>query len=221
MSGGGRVTFDTIKKWLVEGKDNPDNLVDLKWSIIDEKEEEGSRALRATHPKVPINLLVLSAKSTKGKEFDYVRLVIETFIETRDLPPETKLKFYRILLDLPKLPLTKLYLYGPDDTVGIAADLDLRSLSKEEFDDALAMLLLVYTYLKKLSTGLEELMTKEEILMLGLLVRNYIEKGMTKDEIIDTLVKNGLPKEIANDLVNTVYTITGGSEKRGSDSLYM
>jgi hypothetical protein len=217
------VSLETIKRWLEEGSEDADNLVDLRWTIIEEYTEDGRlTGFRASHPRIPINLLVLQGKFKERAGLNFVRLVIETFIDTIDLAPEEKLKFYRALLELSKIPLTKFYLYGESDTVGIAVDLDLRSLSKNEFDDALVMLAMTYAYLKRLSSSIKEIMSKDEIVVLGALVKSYIDRGERKSDIVEYLVRNGLERELAQELVETVYTLaSGGRGERKEDTLYM
>ncbi len=222
-----RVGLETIKEWLEEGKDNPDTLVDLKWAIIEEKkEQERLVSLRASHPSLPINLLILlltPQRLAKAGVIQTIRLVIETDIPTVDLDPQEKLFVYRDLLSSSRLPLVKFYIYGEHHFIGIAVDLDLKSLSKAEFNDALAMLMAAYLYLRK-NEAFTRYLRREELMMLAKLVVNYIRKGASKEEIIEYLVESGVERGQAEEIVDSIYKLSGESEQdkgKTSESMYI
>ncbi len=204
--------MERIYKWLIEGREDADNIVDLRWQVIRERKDEKGRLeyFRVTHPSIPINLLVLRGEGF-GKA-PLVRLVVETMLETRDLEPEAKLKLYRILLYAAKLPYVKYYLFGDSDRIAIAADIDPTSLSKEEFNHILTSLVYGYAALAEVE-GLKEEFMSEQTLVLFALVRAYQEKGLSKDEAVRKLIKNGLEKDMAQKLVDMVYTAFPGKEK--------
>ena len=212
----GPVRLEDIRAWLEEGRDEADNLVDLKWVVYDEKRGgDGSLiSFRASHPMVPVNLLVLLVSEGLGSRGPIMRLVVETGIPTVDLEPREKLKLYRSLLRMSRLPLSKFYLFGDDHEIGVAVDLDLRSLSKEEFDDALMLLSLAYLYLRELSPEIERAMRREEIDVLTRLVRNYIESGRSREEVVRILVDGGMPRDEAERIVSLIYDEEGRPRRR-------
>ncbi|MCE4628386.1 MAG: hypothetical protein F7C34_04475 [Desulfurococcales archaeon] len=207
------VSLETIKKWLVEGTDEPETFVDLRWTILEERRENGElKYFIASHPRIPVRLLVMSLNTLKS--VPVARLVIETGIPTVDLQAEDKLILYRWLLDANKLPMAKYYIYGEDHNIGVAVDLDLRSISREEFNDSLMTLFVAYISLKKASRVLERIASKEELVTLSQLVARYIEKGISKEEVIRYLVSNGLDEEVAREIVDTIYRLASESEEK-------
>ena len=216
-------SLETIKEWLVEGTDEPETFVDLRWTILEEERENGElKYFVASHPRVPVRLLVMALSTLKG--IPVARLVIETGIPTVDLPAGEKLSLYRWLLDANKLPMAKYYIYGGDHSIGVAVDLDLRSISREEFNDSLMTLFVAYISLKKASRALERIASKEELVTLSQLVARYIEKGMSREEVIRYLVSNGLDEEAAREIVNTIYRLASeakGESKRDDSGMFM
>ena len=216
-------SLETIKEWLVEGTDEPETFVDLRWTILEEERENGElKYFVASHPRVPVRLLVMALSTLKS--IPVARLVIETEIPTVDLPAGEKLSLYRWLLDANKLPMAKYYIYGGDHSIGVAVDLDLRSISREEFNDSLMTLFVAYISLKKASRALERIASKEELVTLSQLVARYIEKGMSREEVIRYLVSNGLDEEAAREIVNTIYRLASeakGESKRDDSGMFM
>ena len=214
-----QVSIEDVRKWLVEGREDADNLVDLMWVVLDEiRDEEGNlEALRVSHPRVPINLLVVDIRNPKGKpeEPGVIRLVAETDIETIDLEPKDKLKLYRFLLDGSRLPLLKYYIYGDEDTIGVAVDLDKKSLSKEEFNDALMSLAFGVAYLARFK-ALASQIGSEAYMMLFKMAAVYAQKGRKKEEIVQAFIKSGLSKEDAESIVDMVFAQLGVSESKES-----
>ena len=199
-----------IKEWLVQGSDEPESFVDMKWQVIDERVEDGKlTALRVTYPNTPVNLVVVDMENpdVKIKAF---RMVIETGIRLLDLSPNTKFEVYRVLLDLSMIPLVKLYVFGEDQEIGVAVDLDKKSLSKEEFNEALAALLAGYRALvEMLPRDLKEEASEEALLVIYKLVENWYRSGVSRESAYRSLVKAGLDEEFAGRLVDLIYG--GGS----------
>ena len=210
-------SMEDVRSWLEEGRDEAEDLVDLRWEVLEEKrgEDGGLASFRATHPALPVNLLVLHVPIGEGP--GAVRLVVETGLDTVDLEPGEKLRLYRSLLRLSRMPLAKYYLYGEEHEIGIAVDLDLRSLSREEFNDALATLALAYLYLRDLSPSLRERMRREEVRVLAKLVANYVEKGRSREEIVELFTRSGLSRKEAEKIVSSAFREAG----RGGATIYM
>lgn len=204
-----KVSLEAIKTWLVEGVDEPETFVDLRWEVLDEYRDSDGRliSLRVTHPRIPVNLVVLDMEVGETK-LPCIRLVVETGIETIDLEPRLKTKLYRLLLEGSKMPMAKFYLFGDSDEIGIAADLDKELLTKEEFEEALAGVLLGYMMLMETS-GLAELLSISEAQVLYTLVSNWYSRGVKRAEALERLVRAGLDKEIAELIVGKVYSSSG------------
>ena len=218
----GRVDLETLRSWLVEGSPHAETLVGSKWIVDYEETDENGRlkTFRAILPKLPLTLLVLGLRGDEKGPY-IARLVVETPIDTIDMDPRAKVKLYRRLLSMNKMALAKYYLYGEDNTVAIVVDLDLKSLSKEEFEDALGTLLMGFMYLSKLEESFAEMLKEKEIQDLGRLVLGYLEKGRSKDEIIRMLIEGGMSGELAKDIVDTIYRAARGEtpEKPRGDLL--
>ncbi|MCE4600231.1 MAG: hypothetical protein F7C38_01515 [Desulfurococcales archaeon] len=213
MPGEKLTTLEDVKKWLVEGVDEPETFVDLRWQVIDERVEDGKlKMLRVSHPKVPVNLLVLDLENPDYK-IKTLRIVIETGLDTIDLGPEEKLALYRLLLDISKLPLAKYYIFGEGHEIAIAVDLDKKSLSKAEFEEALASLILGYTYLVSvLPAGLKRKIIEESFVSLANLVAAWYRQGVTRERALQNLVDAGIDREVAEKIIGLVYGSEGGRE---------
>lgn len=206
-------SLEEIREWLVNGTDNPETFVDLRWQVLEEKREDGKlTALRVTHPKVPLDLTVTDLERSDSK-LKIVRLAADTGVDTVDLEPGDKLKLYRTLLILSKLPIVKFTLAGEDHRIQIVADVDKRLLSKQEFEEALAAILTAYSYLSKIE-GIGVVLAKKGLAVLLELVSKWHEKGKSRSEAIRALVRAGIDPGTAEKIVETVYPArkAGGSD---------
>ena len=205
------ISLEEVKKWLVEGSDDPDTFVDLKWSVLEEERDENGvlRRIRVTHEKVPVNLLALDLEDPSGS-MPVIRLVVETGVSTVDLEPSTKLRLYRFLLNTSKIPIVKFYLYGDENEIGIAADLAKKDLTREEFETALAGLLLGYSALTRVP-GVKEQALEEQVKMLYLLLSKWMRDKVSCGEAVIRLVRAGLDPEAAKAMVKQVYGSTACS----------
>ena len=213
---GSYTSLEDIKEWLVNGVDNPDTIVDLRWHVLDEKKEDGKIvSLRVTHPSLPLDLTVtdLERQDYKSK---VVRLSVSTGIYTVDLDQGTKATLYRKLLLLSKVPLVKPSISGEDHEIILIVDLDKKDLSKEEFDEALNDLLTAFLYLAKVEP-LSEMMEAKTTEVLQRLVAKWHEKGKSRIEAIRALTKAGLDQRIAEEIVNQVYP--GAKKERLGDMI--
>ncbi len=201
----GPVDLKVIREWLESGVLAGSGVL-LKWEVLEEeRDEDGAlRVLRASCVGFPVNLVVLSIEGPSCESGPCVaRLVIETGIPTVDLDSDVKLRLYRLLLLAGRLALAKFYLYGEEHYIGIAADLDLRSLSRGEFEDYLAMLVAGYLYLRELP-GMEEILREKELDILAGIVLEHLKHGEPEEKVVESLEKMGLPKDIASRLVSAL-----------------
>ena len=213
-------SLEDVKRWLVEGKDNPDTFVDLKWVVIEEEKYDGKlTSIRLTHPGIPINLIVTELEAL-GDESKIIRLAVETGIETIDLDAEDKLRVYRYLLELSKIPLAKFYLFGPDDEIGIAVDLDTKIITKEELETHMAAMLMGYSLFVELDM-FEDQIVEEEAYILVRLVAKWMEKGLSKDKVLEKLISAGMDREVADKLIEIVYGFDESGERRKEENLFI
>ena len=199
---------EKITKWLMEGEDRSEKLIDLPWDVEMEK-LEGNLMIKATHPSVPFSLSVSITKH-------FTKLGIVTDIETDFVPQTERLKIYKILLVMNgESNLLKIGLSGVESRIVIYVDLDLASLNKEEFNDALSAVLMgaygVYSNL-----GLSEKLNEQAIKKITLMAYKKLEEGKDSDSVMEYLSKRvGLQREQAEELVKNILEMK--RESRGDD----
>ncbi|MEB3851593.1 MAG: hypothetical protein LRS49_03285 [Desulfurococcales archaeon] len=212
----GMASLEDVRSWLEEGVENPERLEHVKFTIVEESAEDGRlRALRATSAEAPVMLLAIDLGDSPVPA---IRVVVETGVETVDLEPERKLKLYRSLLLYSRLPLVKTYLYGDEHKLALAVDLDKKSLSRAEFNDAVASLLLAYVTIVS-ELGFREEAAEEAMRSLTALAAAQLRSGRGREEVEETLIAAGVPRELADRILDEVY----GQEESGDKGsrLYM
>ncbi len=200
----GVVNLEAIRNWLREGTDNPSSIVDVKWVIMDEEAgEQGLERIVAIFPDLPIRVIIVGFQVDDiGDKVNLARMVVETPIDTISMDLKDREKVYRKLLSLSKMPVVKTYLYGDDLNVAIAVDLNLKGLTKEEFNDSLSMLLAGVLYIYR-ELGMEKTLNAELWKNLILLLRNYMKSGWTREQLTSFLVKRaGMPREEAEKIID-------------------
>ncbi|WP_297508376.1 DNA-binding protein [Thermococcus sp.] len=190
---------DQVLEWLRAGRDDAEDIVDLPWDV---KELENGLYV-ASHPKMPFDLLV---------SFDdtFVHLAVPLGLETYSLSNEDKLKVYHTLLRLNgEINLMKFSLTGMNDEVYLLADLDLKSLTKGEFNDALTALL--FGLLTAVSAlGLEEEFKQLLMERIVAMVYERLQQGKKRKELLDFLVSRvGMERKDAEALLDELM---GGGE---------
>ncbi len=199
--------MDEIKNWLVQGRPDADNLVDFPWEV--EEQEDGS--LRAIHPKFPIDIIAWC-----DDDIGVIRLTATTNYPTISLDKDERLRIYHKLLRMNAAPLAKFLLFDDDDYVNVAVDLSVKTLGKQEFNDALAMLIASVNAAVK-ALGLEEEFTKLMFNQLVMLVRKHIEEGWGRDRLVNYLVNRvGMSREDAEELINDLLS----SKEEPGPSIY-
>ena len=179
-----------IVQWLrEEGKG--DRLIDLAWDV----DEVDENFLQASHPDLPFTIGIQFADR-------FVGLLLLTDLETAVMDPEKRLEIYRKLLIFnDENPMVKAMLSGRNDVVAFRTDMDLVSLSKEEFNDALITLLIAYRAFRREILGItpEEEMEK----IIEFIASELREKS--EDEVVKMLVeRGGLSEEDAKELVDKI-----------------
>jgi len=198
--------FSTIKDWLQQGDDSSKNLVDLPWEIVKEGTEDDYKYLYAEHPRVPFRIIIYVNPY-------FANMYIVTDIETDALDIKDRMKIYKELLHMNSdSNLYKVGLMGNSDNIIVAVDLDLASLNKEEFNDALTALVMG-TYKVIETLGLEEEFEEEFLKNLAYIIIDMLNSGKTHEEVEEFLVKRvGLTKDDASQLLKTILDYTRKSE---------
>ncbi|OYT38142.1 MAG: hypothetical protein B6U89_06285 [Desulfurococcales archaeon ex4484_58] len=191
-----------LADWLKQGSTDARNLVDFPWevSIID------NNTLKAIYPRFPAEILV-----SCDDKLGIIRLSTSLNIETISLNTNDRLIVYRKLLRRNNVPLVKYSLIGDEDLLTLNVDLSIKSLGKEEFNDALAMLLSGIVDAVKM-LGIEEYY--QQILMLELvdLVKKHVDEGWGREKLYNYLVRTvGLSEEEAREILNSMFSREGGA----------
>ena len=191
------VWTEKFSTWLKEGKEDAPNLLDYPWDV-DVKEVEGQpdkTLIISSHPKIPFNVEIVV-----GKHF--ANLVINPVIPTDAMDATERMRIYKKLLHLnTELNLMKAGLVGHDDNPVIQVDLDLESLNKHEFNDALTLLVVgAHNMIKIL--GLTEEMEQFMLNRFKVMVAMMLQAGESKENIMDFLTqRGGLDKDSAKVVV--------------------
>lgn len=194
------VSEDWVKKietWLEEGRDSSRDLVGLPWEVKEEKMGD-TTIIVAQHPKVAFPIFV---KIGGG----FISLFIDLGIETDAMDVKERMKIYKTLLKINgQLNLFKAALGGEEENVISMVDLDMTSLSKEEFNDALTALLIgSHTVITAL--GYSEEFQKALMERLLGMISERLGRGESMEEIKDFLMKRvGMGEEEANELLEGI-----------------
>ncbi len=184
-----------ITRWLKEGHEDAKTLVELPWEV--EEVKEG--VLKAVYPKFPVEILI-----SCDDDIGVVRLQSSTDYDTISMDNNERLKLYHKLLKLSMTPLVKFLLAGSDDTLVVAVDLSTKSLGKEEFNDALALLLATVNAVVQELGITQEYAEKMYIELLGLVLK-HIKEGWGRERLLEYLVKRaGLSREDAEKLLESI-----------------
>ncbi|MCD6301104.1 MAG: hypothetical protein J7L82_03435 [Staphylothermus sp.] len=184
-----------ITSWLKQGKTDANKLIDFPWEV----EEKDNNTYVAVHPMFPIKIFIGC-----DEDIGVVRLQAILDVETISLDNNERLVLYHKLLKLNASPLTKFILVSDEDFPAIAVDLSTKTLGKDEFNDALALLLATVNASIKL-LGLEEEYSSKLFMELINLVKKHIEEGWGREKLIDYLVKYAkLNREQAIEIVDSL-----------------
>lgn len=188
---------DKFVKWFEEEIADSDKPLDEHWEV-EIGEENGRKLIRASSPYRPYSVLV-----EVGKRF--ATLKIKTGVETAILDSHERLKIYRSLLLLNnKWRMVKYALVGEDEEIVIITDLDLVSLSRDEFSDALTVTLFAMNDLVK-KLNLEDIYEEAQLIHVADLILQKAKSGKSKEEIVSFIAKTyKLSKDIAEEIVSEI-----------------
>ncbi|MFO7991497.1 MAG: hypothetical protein R6U61_04280 [Thermoplasmata archaeon] len=128
-----------LKGWMKEEDVDSTEVIDDEWEV--EEVDDGS--LKAKCYRTPFVLYIEHIKKSESED-GYIKLKLYTNINTAILEPNLKVYLYRKMLKYHADELLIKYSMDSDDVAMeplIGSDLDLTSINKEEFNDALMNLL--------------------------------------------------------------------------------
>jgi len=189
--------IEKIAKWFQEGNEDSKTLLGIPWDVETHKDDE-TDVLVATHPKIPYKIGVIFSQQ-------FASLHIDPGVRTDALDVAERMRIYKRLLHInTDLNQMKTGLLGNEDQVIITVDLNLASLSKKEFNDALTLLIMG-------AARLIEALELTDELSNSLMERNAqliiekLNKGESREEILDFLIHRvGLEKDYAEQFLKNV-----------------
>ncbi len=188
-----KATKKDILKWFTDEK-KTDMLIDKKWAV---QETEDGNAIFAKLDELPFGI---------GVEFidSFAELVLYTNVETATLSKDERLDIYRKLLILnDENHMVKATLTGRNDEIALRTDLDLKSLGREEFNDAVVSIVVGAVALQEV-LGIKGEDEEEEAQRVVQFVLDALQTK-TKDEVVKMLMdKTGMKKEDAEEIVKRV-----------------
>lgn len=186
-------TKELILKWFKEEK-KTDMLIDKKWTI---QEAEDGKAIFATLDELPFGIGVVFIDS-------FAELVLYTNVETATMSKDERLDIYRKLLILnDENHMVKATLTGRNDEIALRTDLDLKSLGRKEFNDAIVSIVVGAVAFQNV-LGIKGEDEEEEAERIMEFVLNALQTK-TRSEVVQMLVeKTGMKKEDAEKIVEKI-----------------
>ncbi|MCI4434394.1 MAG: CBS domain-containing protein [Thermoplasmata archaeon] len=182
-----------ILKWLTSGSDKSEDPANLIWDV-----KVQDNLIIAEHPKVPFILHITFVNRI-------IKMDVYTGLETALLDPIQRLDISRKLLFLnDRTALVKFTIRGINEEIVLSSDLDLASINKEEFSDALTGLITaLYMMIKEFK--LEEEFNKQLAERVVLMVKERMNMGATRDDLMSFLInKVGLDEDNARKLLDEI-----------------
>ncbi len=185
--------LDEIEKWLREGNDDAQDLVDLPWNV-----ERENNTLMAQHPKIPFILYV-------SEDDNFIRLRVYTGIETAVEDTKERLKIARALLLLNgSADYLKFALEGINEEVVLQIDLGKKYFTKGVFEDSIAAMV-TGMYMMVRALGLEEEFQDQLFARLVGLVKERLSEGAKREDVVKFLINRvGLKKKDAEEIVDEI-----------------
>jgi len=185
--------LEDIEKWLVEGSEDAQDLVDLPWKV----RREGN-TIQAQHPKIPFILYVT-------EDLNFIRLRVFTGIETAVEEVKERLKIARALLILNgSVDYLKFALEGLNEEIVLQIDLGKKYFNKNLFEDSIASLV-TGLYLMVRALNIEEEFREQLFMRLIGLIKERLSEGASKEELITFLINRvGLKKKDAEEIVDEI-----------------
>ncbi len=190
-----KATKKDILKWFREEKKDSELLIDKKWMV---QESDDGHAVFAQMDELPFGI---------GVEFidNFAELILYTNVETATMSKDERLELYRKLLILnDENHMVKATLAGRNDEIALRTDLDLKSLIKEEFNDAIVSIIVGAVAIQEILGIKKDEDDEEEAQRIMEFVLDALQTK-TKDEVVKMLMeKTGMKEEDAKEIVNKV-----------------
>ncbi len=188
-----KATKKDILKWL-KGKKDSDMLIDREWFV---QESGDGNVIFAKMDALPFGIGVRFIDS-------YAELILYTNFETATLSKDERLEIYRKLLILnDENHMVKATITGRNDEIALRTDLDLKSLSREEFNDAIVSIVIGAVSFQEI-LGIKGEDEEEEAERIIEFVLDALQTKSEK-EVVDMLVeKTGMKREDAEEIVKKV-----------------
>ena len=195
-------THVQVRKWLEKRINGSEQAIDNKWTV--ELPTDDERFMVIDTPKMPFKIIV-------NIEEDVSYIAFVTNLQLNELPIEQGGPVFRDLLIKNKLMnLSKFCLTPEDNTLILRCDLYTRYMNKREFNMALESVIVGGRWLiAELGQTEDENRFAKEI---SALVAAELLKGTSKEEIIEKMIKAGVPEAEVEGMV-TEIAIDLGLEK--------
>ncbi len=196
--------------WFRRGKEESETLLGIPWDVETEQEGE-QKVIIASHPKIPFNIVVYVSE-------DFANLYIDAGISTDVMDATERMRIYKKLLHInTDLNLMKAGLVSDEDRVVAAVDLDLASLNREEFNDALTLLITGATRIvEELDLGeeLAQSMLEKQVEM----IVARLQSGESREDILNFLIHRvGLERENAEEFLDGIKKAMNSMEAEGEN----
>jgi hypothetical protein len=198
---------DEFIKWFEEVKTDSKRPLDDHWDV-DSKEMEKSIWIRAENPKEPYSIHV---RISSG----FASLIVFTGFETAVMDPQKRLDFYRKLLILnDKWKMVKFTLGEKGDDIILKTDLNLKSLNRGEFSDALSVTMIGMSEMIS-ELGFEETYSHAQMIHVAEIIKSRDKNGESIEQIAKYLMDTfGVSREAA---INTISHIIPKHERKSHD----
>ncbi len=202
---------DIIEKWLREGKDDAENIVDLPWEVKKEQ-DENAIILVASHLRFPVPIVfrIDNYNTTIMVEIDY---------PTDSMEPTARMEIYRNLLKInTELPYIKTGLVGDDLYVILLGEVETARVDHDTLNNYME-LLLSGLFRVASSLGLENDLIQITMENIVTVVDEKRKSGMKKEEVEEYLAtKLNLPKDQVATIIDKIYK--GASKDSGVGDSY-
>ncbi len=194
-------------KWFDEVKTDSKKPLDEHWDV-DSKAGKDSIWIRAENPKEPYSVHV----KLYG---NFATLFVFTAIETSVMGLQERLDIYRRLLRLnDRWKMIKFSISGDNDEIVLKTDLNLNSLNRDEFCDALTVTLIGMNEMY-IELGLEDVYKNAQMMHILDIIKSRNKKGESIEQIAQYLMNTfSVSKETA---MNTIQGVLGPQKKEQDD----
>lgn len=202
--------IEKIEQWFKEGKEESKTLLGIPWDTEIESNEE-HKVVIATHPKIPYKIGVILTPQ-------FASLHIDPGVYTDALDVAERMKIYKRLLHInTDLNQMKTGLLGNEDQIIITVDLNLTSLSKSEFNDALTLLVMGAARMMEALELTDEL-SNAMMQRNAALIIEKLEQGETKEQVLEFLIHRvGLEKQYAEAFLYNVLELKKAQEEEAGE----